>query len=179
MPITENIQLPTFDELDVQDVNISAPVLLAAGTYFGAYCDLESKEYMLCKLEEKDPRKCLTEGKALTMCGHDFFNKVGATCKTEVERVGKCMEWSDRHIRMFNCHKDRKIMQQCLLEKLDMRKPEFGHFTQLRVHETQRPKPKSYATEFKHETVGIPKNFKETIDSKLGPKHPYYGDWSF
>lgn len=43
MPITEDIQLPTFDELDVQDVNVSQPVLLASGVYFGKYCDLQSK----------------------------------------------------------------------------------------------------------------------------------------
>lgn len=43
MPITENIQLPSYDELDVQDVNISQSVLVASGTYFGKYCDAQSK----------------------------------------------------------------------------------------------------------------------------------------
>ena len=117
MPVTEDIQLPSYDELDVQDVNISQPVLVASGTYFGKYCDEQSKvnflvdviyhlvtlfvsqEYMLCKLEEKDPRKCLNEGKAVTMCGHEFFRKVGQTCKEEVERMAKCMEWSDKELK--------------------------------------------------------------------------------
>lgn len=43
MPITENINLPTFQELDVEDVNISQPVMVAAGPYFGKYCDQQSK----------------------------------------------------------------------------------------------------------------------------------------
>ena len=49
---------------------------------------------MLCKLEEKDPRRCLSEGKALTMCGHEFFRAVANNCKAEVEGMAKCMEWT-------------------------------------------------------------------------------------
>ena len=43
MPITESIQLPTFEELDVPDLTISHPVMVAAGTFFGKYCDQQSK----------------------------------------------------------------------------------------------------------------------------------------
>lgn len=43
MPVTEDIELPTFQELDVQDVNLSHPVLVASGVYFGKYCDEVSK----------------------------------------------------------------------------------------------------------------------------------------
>lgn len=43
MPITEDISLPSFQELDVQDVNVSQPVLVASGPYFGKYCDQQSK----------------------------------------------------------------------------------------------------------------------------------------
>ena len=118
MPITESVTLPTFDELDVQDVNISHPVLVASGAYFGKYCDQQSKvcyfeyshpiciyfhcfmqEYMLCKLEEKDPRKCLSEGKAVTMCGHEFFRMVASNCKDEVERLAKCMEFTSNETK--------------------------------------------------------------------------------
>ncbi len=43
MPVTESINLPSYDELDVQDVNISQPVLLASARFFGKYCDFQSK----------------------------------------------------------------------------------------------------------------------------------------
>lgn len=56
-------------------------------------------------------------------------------------------------------------MEQCMDEKLGMKKPPFGYFTQLRVHETERPKPKSAATEFKNPTVGFPKDFAKDFDS--------------
>lgn len=56
---------------------------------------------MLCKLEEKDPRKCLNEGKAVTMCGHEFFRKVGQTCRHEVERMAKCMEFTHPNARIL------------------------------------------------------------------------------
>lgn len=56
---------------------------------------------MLCRLEEKDPRKCLNEGKALTKCGHEFFRKVGESCKAEVEKMAKCMEWTEKELKFI------------------------------------------------------------------------------
>ena len=56
---------------------------------------------MLCKLEEKDPRKCLSEGKAVTMCGHEFFRAVRNSCKEEVEKLAKCMEWTHRDTKFY------------------------------------------------------------------------------
>ncbi|KAH9398309.1 ndufa8, NADH-ubiquinone oxidoreductase complex I 19kd subunit [Tyrophagus putrescentiae] len=172
MPVTESINLPSYDELDVQDVNISQPVLLASARFFGKYCDFQSKEYMLCKLEEKDPRKCLNEGKALTMCGHEFFRKVGQTCKQEVERMAKCMEWTHENLKMYYCNKERKIMEDCMESKMGIEKPPYGYFSQLRVHETERPKPKSFATEFQKPNVGMPPDFQEEVKEKLGSKVP-------
>lgn len=56
---------------------------------------------MLCKLEEKDPRKCLNEGKAVTMCGHEFFRLVGKSCKAETEAMAKCMEFTHPELRLY------------------------------------------------------------------------------
>ena len=64
-------------------------------------------------------------------------------------------------------------MEQCMAEKMGMQKPPFGYFTQLRIHETERPKPKSFGTEFKNANVGVQKDFEEEIE-KLGPKTPYF-----
>lgn len=43
MPVTEDLTLPEYDELDVQDVNISQSVMVSSGIYFGKYCDQPSK----------------------------------------------------------------------------------------------------------------------------------------
>lgn len=55
---------------------------------------------MLCKLEEKDPRRCLSEGKAVTMCAHEFYRAVAKNCKEEVERMAKCMEWTSEAAKL-------------------------------------------------------------------------------
>lgn len=48
---------------------------------------------MLCKVEEKDPRKCIEEGKRLTACGKDFYQKVKNSCKQELEALTNCVLW--------------------------------------------------------------------------------------
>uniref|UniRef100_A0A6P6YKK6 NADH dehydrogenase [ubiquinone] 1 alpha subcomplex subunit 8-like n=1 Tax=Dermatophagoides pteronyssinus TaxID=6956 RepID=A0A6P6YKK6_DERPT len=175
MPITEDISLPSFQELDVQDINVSQPVLVASGPYFGKYCDQQSKEYMLCRLEERDPRKCLNEGKAVTMCGHEFFRKVGQTCREEVERMAKCMEFTHVDCRLIYCKKEQKQVAKCMEQKMGIKRPPFGYFSQLRVHETSRPKPKSFATEFKDQNVGVPIDFEEKI-KKLNDGSSFYSE---
>ena len=52
------------------------------------------QEYMLCKSELRDPRKCLKEGKEVTACGLKFYEKIKSTCKDELETLAKCSEWN-------------------------------------------------------------------------------------
>ena len=47
---------------------------------------------MLCNAELKDPRKCLNEGKEVTRCGVEFFNKVRDNCAEEFNSYSKCLE---------------------------------------------------------------------------------------
>ena len=48
MPVTDEVQIPTYEELDVQEINISQPVLKASALHFGKYCDMQSKvEFIL------------------------------------------------------------------------------------------------------------------------------------
>jgi len=55
---------------------------------------------MLCKAELKDPRKCLNEGKEVTACGLEFYEKIKATCKNELETLAKCSEWNSGDYRL-------------------------------------------------------------------------------
>ena len=66
-------------------------------------------------------------------------------------------------------------MNQCMLEKLGMPKAPYGYFTQLRIHDTERPKPKSFATEFMNRNAGMTPEFREER-KKLGSQIPYTGN---
>ncbi len=47
---------------------------------------------MLCSKEEKDPRKCVGEGKEVTRCGIEFFQKVKEHCAEEFTKYWKCLD---------------------------------------------------------------------------------------
>lgn len=54
-------------------VNVSSAVLKASAHHYGSQCDKANKEFMLCRWEEKDPRKCLQEGMKVNECALNFF----------------------------------------------------------------------------------------------------------
>ena len=49
---------------------------------------------MLCRNEEKDPRKCLAEGRAVTACSLEFFRKVKKSCASEFTQYANCLDRS-------------------------------------------------------------------------------------
>lgn len=54
-------------------IKVSSAVLKAAAHHYGSQCDKPNKEFMLCRWEEKDPRKCLEEGRQVNECALNFF----------------------------------------------------------------------------------------------------------
>lgn len=46
---------------------------------------------MLCRLEERDPRKCLNEGKQVTSCSLKFFQAVKKSCAEEFNNLAMCI----------------------------------------------------------------------------------------
>ena len=51
MVLTNDLELPSYEELTVPEVRLSSPILRASGVYFGKYCDEISKVnycYCLC-----------------------------------------------------------------------------------------------------------------------------------
>lgn len=63
---------PVSSSISVQ-VSVSSAVLKAAAHHYGSRCDKPNKEFMLCRWEEKDPRKCLEEGRKVNECALNFF----------------------------------------------------------------------------------------------------------
>lgn len=49
---------------------------------------------MLCRKELDDPRKCLEEGKAVTSCSLEFFQKVKKSCFSEFTDYYNCVDKS-------------------------------------------------------------------------------------
>lgn len=47
--------------------------LKAAAYQYAESCDSVNKEFMLCKKEEGDPRKCLKYGDKVSVCAEEFF----------------------------------------------------------------------------------------------------------
>ena len=52
------------------------------------------QEFMLCRKEEKDPRKCIEEGKMVTACALEFFRKVKKACPQELKDYSQCLDKS-------------------------------------------------------------------------------------
>ena len=54
---------------------------------------------MLCREEEKDPRKCLREGREVTRCVTDFFGTVKANCADAFTEYMTCLDYSEQTFR--------------------------------------------------------------------------------
>jgi hypothetical protein len=52
------------------------------------------QEFMLCRKELDDPRKCIGEGRAVTSCALEFFRKVKKTCFKEFTQYANCLDKS-------------------------------------------------------------------------------------
>lgn len=141
MPFTNQDYLPTYEELDVEDVNVSAAPLKASAHHLGKFCDNQCKEYMLCNSEEKDPRKCFKEGIEVTNCERRFFQVLKKNCAEEFTKYWQCIDHSGMDMHYKRCRAPQAVYDQCVLEKMGQERPELGFFSKTRVHHTTRPKP--------------------------------------
>nr|CAI5847992.1 unnamed protein product [Callosobruchus analis] len=94
MVVTDSVNLPTEEELTVQEVNLSGPALKAGAFHLGKACEFENNEFILCRDELRDPRKCLAEGKAVTNCALNFFRQIKNTCADEFMQYVHCLDKS-------------------------------------------------------------------------------------
>jgi len=141
MVITKKTYLPSDEELTVPEVNLSAAFLMAGAFHLGKSCEATNNEFMLCRQEEQDPRKCIDEGKAVTKCSMEFFKKVKKNCAEEFTNYANCLDKSSTSLAMRYCRNTQAIYDTCLREKMGLDRPHIGYFTEARVHQTTRPKP--------------------------------------
>jgi len=139
--ITKGMNLPTEEELTVEEVNVSFPYLRAASFHLGKYCESVNNEFMLCKDETNDPRKCVDAGKGVTACTLEFLRKVKANCLHEFNDYTRCLDYTSPDCRFEECRKTQAVFDSCILDKLGQKRVPFGYFTEIRIHESSRPKP--------------------------------------
>jgi len=143
MSFTDDDYLPAPKDLDVpQEIELTSAPLRAAAHHMGKWCDNESKEFMLCRYEEADPRYCIKEGKAVTACGVDFLNRLKKHCYEEFTQYWQCVDYrGNGRYRMSSCRAQQTVYDNCVLEHLGQERVHYGYFGKIRVHETCRPKP--------------------------------------
>ncbi|XP_066896906.1 NADH dehydrogenase [ubiquinone] 1 alpha subcomplex subunit 8 isoform X2 [Kogia breviceps] len=122
------VELPTLEDLKVQEVKVSSSVLKAAAHHYGAQCDKPNKEFMLCRWEEKDPRRCLEESKLVNQCALDFFRQIKQHCSEPFTEYWTCIDYSG--LQLFRrCRKQQAKFDECVLDKLGWVRPDLGELS--------------------------------------------------
>ncbi|CAL7942358.1 unnamed protein product [Xylocopa violacea] len=149
MVFTKNFQLPSDEELETQELDVGWAYLSAAAVFLGKKCEWYNDEFMLCRHEMKDPRKCLKEGKEVTKCAIGVFQDLKKHCRDVFENHVQCVvETSQTQTNERHCRKTRDIFDDCVLKNLNIERPPFGYFCEARVHDTARPKPEPKVIEY-------------------------------
>lgn len=136
-----SFQLPDEKELTVQELNIGWPFLQAAAFYVGKACETQNNEYMMCRAETKDPRKCVQEAKDVTNCAVTFFRNLKTHCREDFQQYVNCLERSSGTMDFKHCRKTQAAVDRCVFEKLHIERPYYGYFCETKVHDTKRPPP--------------------------------------
>ncbi|XP_005879253.1 NADH dehydrogenase [ubiquinone] 1 alpha subcomplex subunit 8 [Myotis yumanensis] len=136
------VELPTLEDLKVEEVKVSSAVLKAAAHHYGAQCDKPNKEFMLCRWEEKDPRRCLEEGKLVNQCALKFFRQIKRHCAEPFTEYWTCIDYSG--LQLFRrCRKQQAKFDECVLDKLGWVRPDLGELSKVTKVKTDRPLPEN------------------------------------
>jgi len=141
MVIHKDVYIPSDEELTVQEVNLSTAFLKAGAFHLGTTCAAANNEFMLCREEEKDPRKCLKEGKNVTACSLRFFQDIKKNCAQEFTDYGECLDKASSTMEFKHCRVTQSFFDSCMATKMGIERPSYGYFTEAKVHKTERPKP--------------------------------------
>ena len=180
MVLTDDIHLPDDDELNHKEIPVNTYLMRASAMHLGKYCDNQCKEYMLCRKEERDPRKCLPYGQDVTECGIDFYKKVKKTCRGELEWYSTCLEFTGQETSYHRCRNEQAIYDTCMDQNGFERAP-FGHFLKIRVHDSERPKPKPFTPIFPDAVAGFDfeNKAKDVPEVSAGGKRSHLWIWNF
>lgn len=177
MTITDELKLPSDEEINHKVIPVTHNYMLSSAMWLGKYCDNQCKEYMLCRAEERDPRKCLAYGREVTDCGIEFFKKVKKTCRYELEWYTRCLDFTESEPRFISCRKEQAVFDGCMYENGFERAP-FGYFQLLRVHDSKRPPPKKIVPIFDDAVESYNAHDEANKVGKGTGGRQYYKAWS-
>ncbi|XP_022103379.1 NADH dehydrogenase [ubiquinone] 1 alpha subcomplex subunit 8-like [Acanthaster planci] len=161
----EVMQLPHDEELSVPVLPLTSSALRAGAHHLARQCDKPNKEFMLCKEEEKDPRKCLEEGRLVTECTFNFFRQIQASCNESFTDYWTCLDYREQSFR--RCRKTQAEFDKCVLDNLGWVRPELGEINKVTIVKTERPLPElvprhkpepTYVPEIEPGSTPIPKH---------------------
>ncbi|XP_039270765.2 NADH dehydrogenase [ubiquinone] 1 alpha subcomplex subunit 8-like [Styela clava] len=151
----------TLQYLKRGDLGIPNHALRCAAYQYAGQCVDVNREYMLCKQEEGDPRKCLKYGDRVSECAANFFRNVSEACTDQFVKMAQCVEKTNSR-KLIYCRAEQLALDTCMFEKLGYDKlPDAGVYSDIEV-KTDRPKPKN------------PYNFRPIIDSRRLPAEDYF-----
>lgn len=96
---------------------------------------------MLCRDEEKDPRKCINQGKDVTSCSFEFFRLIKKSCHAEFTQYAKCLDKSSSDMGYKHCRNTQNVYDKCVLDNLNLERPGYGYFCRAQIVDSKRPKP--------------------------------------
>ncbi len=174
MVVTMETTLPTVAELTTEEVPLGTPYLKASAMHLGKACEADNNEFMLCRFETDDPRKCINEGKAVTACSMDFFRKIKANCAESFTRYAICLERGSEGMDFKHCRKEQAAFDTCMEDKVGIKRPDYGYHSLAKVHETSRPKPEEKRPAYMDDPRG--KKLKEFPADLNDREKPRWGD---
>lgn len=141
MVLTNDVDLPEFSTLTIEEVNLSTATLMSAAPYLGKHCEAINNEFMLCRCESNDPRPCIELGKQVTACTMQFFRNIKINCLEEFNQYTNCVDKSSGNYSFANCRRTQAVFDECMNDKLCMSRPSFGYFCRTRVHSSPSAPP--------------------------------------
>lgn len=111
------------EQLNVDELKVTSALLMGAAHHYGEYCAKENEAFMECRIEHKDPRKCLKEGREVTQCALSFFKKVKESCNEEFTNYWTCLDYKNQDFS--RCRRDQAPFDGCMLEKLKIERRKF------------------------------------------------------
>uniref|UniRef100_A0A6F9DM32 NADH dehydrogenase [ubiquinone] 1 alpha subcomplex subunit 8 n=1 Tax=Phallusia mammillata TaxID=59560 RepID=A0A6F9DM32_9ASCI len=139
--VKENVdeELQTvFQQIKRGDLGVPSHALKAAAFQYAVQCGNINQEYMLCKKEELDPRKCLKYSHNVSDCAAKFYKTVTDHCEESFISLAQCLE-SDICRSFSHCREQQLKLDRCLFDKLGFDKEVFSMKRQ-KIY-TDRPKP--------------------------------------
>lgn len=104
-------------------------------------CCFPLQEFLLCRDELGDPRRCLPEGRDVTACSFEFFRLIKKHCHQEFTQYANCLDKSSSDLHFRHCRNTQGVYDKCVLDNLKLERPGYGYFCRAQVHDSPRPKP--------------------------------------